>query len=619
MAFEQKKNLTDIHETVRVFDELRRFEGNPPEFWAGYMDAARRLVEADFAVLFVHQEQGDGTGAWKPMGVWPAARRADVTREPFAGDCRAAAETAFSKGVASLEQTDCGTIIASRLESGDEQTKAVALFAAASITSALSLDERLTRLSLIADIPMVYRLKQDSKESKGDVVRFAETLDLLVLLNQEKRFIAAAMTFVNELAARFACSRVSLGWLEDGYVRVKAISHMEQFEKKMDAVQAMEKAMDEALDQNEEILFPLPDGAGSVVKAHGEFSEKLGAPHLVSLPIRPDTDPCAVLLCEREKEPFNENDVKGLRLFCDQSARRLSDLKTDDVWFGTKIKRNVREKLSGFFGVENTFYKALAVVAFFLLAFFLFGRIEYRVEAPFILKTDDVAYLPSPFEGYIKTVNIQPGDSVAQNQTLLTLDTQELLIEESAAIADSSRYGSESDKARASGSLAEMKIADALKAQAEAKLQLVRYHLANAEIKAPFAGVVVEGDLKEMLGAPVKKGDILFKVARIEHLYAELDVDERDVHEIKAGNAGQIAFVSKPEHNYTVRVDMVNPAAVSKEKNNVFQVRCVFKDNPQTWWRPGMSGISKISAGRRNVCWIVTHRTVEYLRLLFWW
>ena len=37
------------------------------------------------------------------------------------------------------------------------------------------------------------------------------------------------------------------------------------------------------------------------------------------------------------------------------------------------------------------------------------------------------------------------------------------------------------------------------------------------------------------------------------------------------------------------------------------------------WWRPGMSGISKINVGKRNVLWILTHRTIDFLRMLLWW
>ncbi len=77
------------------------------------------------------------------------------------------------------------------------------------------------------------------RQAKLDVANFSEALDLMVLLNEEKRYVGAAMTFCNEIAARYKCERTSLGWLKGAYVRVQAISHMERFEKKMEAVQSL--------------------------------------------------------------------------------------------------------------------------------------------------------------------------------------------------------------------------------------------------------------------------------------------------------------------------------------------------------------------------------------------
>ncbi|RLF30892.1 MAG: hypothetical protein DRM98_06255 [Thermoplasmata archaeon] len=236
-----------------------------------------------------------------------------------------------------------------------------------------------------------------------------------------------------------------------------------------------------------------------------------------------------------------------------------------------------------------------------------------------MLKTDDLAYLPAPFDGYIDKVNVEVGDKVDSGKVLLTLDTRELLLEESKAIANENRYSREAEKARAQNALADMKIARAMADQAKARLALVRYYLSHAELKAPFEGIVVEGDLKELLGAPVKKGDVLFKVARIEKMYAELDVDERDVHEIAAGQDGEIAFVSRPSLKFPIKVERVDPVAVTKEKGNVFATRCFFTGDVADWWRPGMSGVAKIDVGKRNILWILTHRTVDFLRILFWW
>jgi multidrug efflux pump subunit AcrA (membrane-fusion protein) len=326
-----------------------------------------------------------------------------------------------------------------------------------------------------------------------------------------------------------------------------------------------------------------------------------------------------VVTCERAQKPFSEDDIRGLRVFSDQSARRLGDLQQRDRWFGARAATALKESLSSLLGVEHTFAKVIGILLCLVLAFLIFGKLPYRVEASFILKTDDLAYIPSPFDGYIHTVDVKVGDIVDRGSTLLSLDISDLLLEESIAIANQNRYSREAEKARAQNALADMKVAQALEAQAAARLELVRYQVSHATLKAPFSGIVVEGDLEELLGAPVKKGDVLFKVARIEKMYAELKVDERDIHEITQAADGEIAFVSRPELKYPIQVTRIDPVAVTQEMENVFLIRAEFPEAVKDWWRPGMSGVAKINVGKRNVLWIFTHRTIDFLRLFFWW
>src|SRR5207249_11584189 len=124
---------------------------------------------------------------------------------------------------------------------------------------------------------------------------------------------------------------------------------------------------------------------------------------------------------------------------------------------------------------------------------------------------------------YIEKVFVRAGDPVEQGGALLALKTVELKLEEASAFADGTRYQREAEKARAGKALADMRIAEALTEQAKARLDLIRYHIANATIRSPFAGVVVEGDLRERIAAPVKQGDALYKVARTDTLYAEAE------------------------------------------------------------------------------------------------
>ncbi len=130
---------------------------------------------------------------------------------------------------------------------------------------------------------------------------------------------------------------------------------------------------------------------------------------------------------------------------------------------------------------------------------------NYQVEAPFVLKTDNITFLPAPFDGYIDEVEVEPGDIVTQGQQLLSLDIRELTLEETAALADVSQRQTEAEKARAERNLADMNIAKAQEEQAKAELDKVTFQLSHARLLAPFEGVVAEGDLKKCVGLPFIK------------------------------------------------------------------------------------------------------------------
>jgi hypothetical protein len=99
----------------------------------------------------------------------------------------------------------------------------------------------------------------------------------------------------------------------------------------------------------------------------------------------------------------------------------------------------------------------------------------------------------------------------------------------------------------------------------------------------------------------------------------EAEVNERSIDAIRAGATGEVAFASQPKWRFPFRVERTEPAANASEKGNNFTVRGAFAQAPETWWRPGMTGVCKIDSGRRSLLWILTHRTVEFLRMHLWW
>jgi len=294
-------------------------------------------------------------------------------------------------------------------------------------------------------------------------------------------------------------------------------------------------------------------------------------------------------------------------------------LQRRDRWFGARWAAWGKEQLAVVVGPKHTWAKVVALLGVLLLFVLFFVRVTYRVEGNFILKSDEVQFRTAPFDGYIEQVFVRPGDLVKTGDRLLKLYTKEIELEESVARADVTRYRREAEKARAANTLAEMRVALALADQSQARLDLIRYRLNEATIKAPFDGVLVEGDLRERLAAPVKQGDGLMKIARIENLYVEAEVNERDVHEILGKERGEIAFVSQPKLKFPIRIVKIEPAAFPRNEGNVFLVRCKFEHSGEKWWRPGMSGVCKLSVEKRSLWWILTHRTADFLRMKLWW
>ena len=608
-------------EALSALERLPDLAGSPKSFWETCLSILTDVVEARLAVLLC--EGPKESPGWKEVMSWPPDSAAKGAAESFARVAGDLAEAAVQhggvcRGVQAGQATEGDFFLAVRLVMDQQSQAWVAAFLLTGVTPA-SAEEALRRLRLLSHLPAIHRLQQQASRSETAVSHFASVLDLMTQVNAHERFMAAAMAFCNELAARHRCDRVSLGWLDHEYVGLCAMSHSERFEKKMEAVKTLEAAMEEALDQDEIIVWPEPQQQRLVTRDHGRLAEAHRVAFVCSLPLRVDGEPVAVLTCERDKYAFNEVELRLLALCGEMAMRRLADLKRSDRWFGARWATAARERVKWLAGPEHTGAKLVGVLATIALGVLIFGDWNYRVEAPFSLRTRDAGFVSAPFDGYIEEVKVEVGDQVEQGAMLATLDTRELLLREAEAVADRARYLREIEKARAVEKIADMRVAEAQAEQARVKLDLLRFHRNQATLLAPFIGAVVEGDLRKRIGAPVKQGDVLFKIARTDRVYVECEVNERDVEDVREGGRGEIAFASLPKLTFPVQIRSVEPAAQAKDNANIYIARCDFEGPPQPWMRPGMSGVAKLEVGRRSLLWVVTHRTMDFLRMYFWW
>ncbi|WP_369675062.1 hypothetical protein, partial [Enterococcus faecium] len=76
----------------------------------------------------------------------------------------------------------------------------------------------------------------------------------------------------NVIARRFACERVSIGFVRSGAIHVAAVSHSIQFDKRSDLAKGLEAVMQEAYDQYGTVVSPsLASITGRIAVAHADF------------------------------------------------------------------------------------------------------------------------------------------------------------------------------------------------------------------------------------------------------------------------------------------------------------------------------------------------------------
>jgi len=482
-----------------------------------------------------------------------------------------------------------------------------------------ALAARRERLEFSLGLLSLYEMRQTLTRRVADLARLRRAMEVLSALNGQDRFTGAAMLLCNEVASRWDCDRVSLGFLKGRYVCLRAMSHTEKFSRKMKIVQDVEAAMEECLDQDVEVIYPAEAESAYVSRAAGDLSKRHGPMTVLSLPIRRGGAPVAVLTLERPaNQTFNPDEIESLRLTCDLCTARLVDLEAHDRWFGARVAVECRKALATLLGPKHTWLKVAAILAFAAAIFLVFAKGDYRVDAPFVVEAIEQQVIPAPFDGYLKTVSVDVGDAVKGGETILaTLETAELRLQLAAAKAERIGHLKEASTARRDRKEAEAQIAEAQADKVAAQIDLLEYRINQAQVVSPITGRLVSGDLKREVGAPVKTGQVLFEVAPLESLRAELAVPEDLIAEVEQGQEGELATAGYPETRIRFVVERVNPIAEVVKQRNVFKVRVRLAETPP-WMRPGMEGVAKISIDRRHLLWIWTRRLVNWVRMKLW-
>ncbi len=461
--------------------------------------------------------------------------------------------------------------------------------------------------------------QQALSAQEARIARLTLATDLVATAVQERRFGFSALAVANELAARLHCDRVSIGIERSGSVEVQAISHTATFDRKTDLVRLIGDAMDEVLDLDIAIVYPVLDSSDDVGRiAHAELAAACKDISVCSVPLLDDGHAVGVVTLQRTNgEPFDAERVElcktiGLLLGPILGLKRENE---------RGVLQRMHESASGgahaLFGPGHPGAKLVALVLAGLLVFFSLATGEYRVASKTVIEGAVQRAAVAPFDGYIAESYVRAGDTVKQGQALCRLDDKDLKLEEIRWASERALAERRFRQAAADQDRAAMMMAAAQIDQAQAQVDLVAEKLVRATLVAPFDGIVVVGDLSQLLGSPVEQGKLLFEIAPLDAYRVILNVDERDVAEIKAGQAGELALSGIPYETMSFSVKQITPISESQDGRNFFRVEAQI-DRPSDRLRPGMEGVGKVLVGERKLIWIWTHTLIDWLRLWTW-
>jgi len=460
--------------------------------------------------------------------------------------------------------------------------------------------------------------QREFEQRQATIDRLALATELIATSVQERHFRSAALAVVNDIARRLECERVSVGMDRGGHCRVLAISHSATFDAKSQLAQRIGEAMDEVLDLGAAIVFPAEEDAALLGASHAILAKESADVAIISVPLSAQGSDWGVLTLERTQgAPFDPPTIELVRTMGLLLGPVLQLKRDNERGFLRRSRDTLVDWTRTLFGPRHPGWKLIGSVVLLVALFLSLADGEHRVAAETVVEGEVQRAAVAPFDGYIAESPVRAGDVVKAGQLLARLDDRDLRLEKMKWEAEREQHLREYQQALATRDRASMNILGDQVNQAEAQVQLITEHLTRAHITAPFDGIVVTGDLSQLLGTPVEQGKLLFEIAPLDAYRVVLKVDERDVSYVALEQQGELALSGIPGARLPFTVARITPVSSPEEGRNFFRIEAKMQSAGEHL-RPGMEGVGKISIGERRLIWIWTHGLVDWVRLAFW-
>ncbi|MBX2852339.1 MAG: HlyD family efflux transporter periplasmic adaptor subunit [Phycisphaeraceae bacterium] len=618
-------------------EAMASYDGPADQFMSRLLEAACLSSRSQQAALLLADEQGGWScrvchpgviEQHRDRGEWIQHVQRAVELEPPKDCCRlplfqGPGQQALSQVViAPLRATEGSAargLLCLLVERGEEAAGLVAI----------------RHIERAAQVVVRFELNQLLRQREFELVAMTQSMRVMDAVNRETRFRPAGIALCNQVAEAWQASRVSVGFLAGQYVKVRAMSHTEDVNRKMQLVQDLESAMEECVDQDSEVLTPQPETATTINRESRRYADKHGPTRVCVLPLRLDKHVAGAMAVEWPNDhEITPSEIESLRLTANLFTARLHQFYLSDQWLGARAARSIRQGAAVMVGPKHTWAKLTAIAVLAFIAFTLFVKGNDTVDSAFTVQTTQRQIITAPYAGTLLRVGegVEVDAMIAGSDensgksptTLAVMDASELRVERAALEAELADYRAQADAASGEGDLSAVEVAMANVSRIEAQAKLLDYRIERSVLISPMSGVVLEGDLKQRINGALEKGEVLFEIAPLESLRAELLVPANRIGDLRSSRShpdnpsrGELASASHPGDFVGFEVERIEPEAEVVDGQNVFRVR-IQLDRVTDWLRPGVEGEARVHVAKRSYAYLWTRDAVNWVRMKLW-
>jgi len=432
-----------------------------------------------------------------------------------------------------------------------------------------------------------------------------------------------AFAIANQLQAKSEAVQVSLGEVRGRRVRVRVISGQADVKHNSPGVIRIRQALEECLDVGTPIVEQADGdaerrGSRRDHRLHRQWREASGGDAVLGIPLASGGQIRYVVGIRRRGDaPFGDDEIAELRALVEPYAAALDLLRRAERRLGAHVAETLRVRATELAAPGRIPRKVAAFALVAAFAWFLLGTTGYSVSAPARVLPAESRSFSAPEDGRLRIAPVAPGDFVRAGDLLCAFDDRELRLEESRLRAELSSVGIELHRSLAADDRVAARLAQMRAAELGALLDLQTLRISALEVRAPFAGEITGGDLRERVGDTFAKGEPLFEMASEGGWRLEIDVPESRLDGLDRGHAGVFASFARPDEAQDFALAEIPPATTAGAGGNVFKVRAELADRP-VWLRAGMEGVARVEVGPRRVAWVALHDLLDWLHLNYW-